>query len=260
MTKKSILDRVYLKSPCSSDWTLMEGSEEIRFCSQCDKHVLNLSSMTRQQAEDLVAKASGELCAKLDRDNGGKVITSDQLGRQYSFSVRLPRFTSAAVAALLGIGIVARAEVSTHSNRVVAACLAPSKQSAEERKLQGGKSTLAGTVFDINKAVIVGARVTLINEKSGQEQKVGTSEEGQYGLEGLEPGTYAIKIESPGFVSFKKVGVEFRGNEQLRIDVTLQVGTLGGLAILPETDKSRPILTVLAFPIRAIKGALRRNS
>ena len=102
--------------------------------------------------------------------------------------------------------------------------------------------------------------MTSINEKSNQEHTVATSEEGQYSLEKMAPGTYTIKIESRGFVSFKKTGIELRADKQLRVDVTLQVGTVGGLAILPDSDKSKPILKVLSSPIRAIKRALGVNS
>jgi hypothetical protein len=57
MTKKIILDRFYLKTPCSTEWGLMKGNEQIRFCSECNKHVYNLSTLTRKQAEDLIASA-----------------------------------------------------------------------------------------------------------------------------------------------------------------------------------------------------------
>ena len=76
MMKKDNLDRVYLKKPCSTEWNLMEGNDQIRFCSECNKQVYNLSSMTRKQAEDLLAKGGGELCAKIDRDDRGKIITA----------------------------------------------------------------------------------------------------------------------------------------------------------------------------------------
>lgn len=77
--KKDTLDRVYLKKPCSTEWNLMEGNDQIRFCSECNKQVYNLSSMTRKQAEDLLAKGGGELCANIDRDDRGKIITTYQL-------------------------------------------------------------------------------------------------------------------------------------------------------------------------------------
>lgn len=173
----------------------------------------------------------------------------------------MPSFTSAAVATLLGIGITVQAEVPSPLYGIVSVSSAqPLKESRENRQTREGKSAIVGTVFDITKAVIVGAKVTLINEKSNQEHTIATSEEGQYHLEKIAPGTYTIKIESRGFVSFKKTGIELRADKQLRVDVTLQVGTVGGLAILPDSDKSRPLLKVLSSPIRAIKRALGVNS
>jgi hypothetical protein len=261
MMKKDTLDRVYLKKPCSTEWNLMEGNDQIRFCSECNKQVYNLSSMTRKQAEDLLAKGGGELCAKIDRDDRGKIITAYQLNDPSFFRMRLPSFTSAAVATLLGIGVTVQAEVPSPLYGIVSVSSAQSpKQSTEKTQTRDGKSAIVGTVFDITKAVIVGAKVTLINEKSNQEHTVATSEEGQYRLEKIAPGTYTIKIESRGFISFKKKGIELRADKQLRVDVTLQVGTVGGLAILPDNDKSRPISKVLSSPIRAIKRALGVNS
>jgi hypothetical protein len=261
MMKKNTLDRVYLKKPCSTEWNLMEGNDQIRFCSECNKQVHHLSTMTRKQAEDLLAKAGGELCAKIDRDDRGKIITADQLNHPSFFRMRPTSFTNAAVATLLGIGITVQAEVPSPLCRIVSVSGARSlKESTEKTQTKDGESAIGGTVFDVMKAVIVGAKVTLIKEKGNQEHTVATSEEGQYRLEKIEPGTYTIKIESPGFVSFKKTGIELRADTQLRVDVTLQVGTLGGLAILPDSDKSKPILRVLSSPIRAIKRALGVNS
>src|SRR5882724_6333055 len=100
--KKNTLDRVYLKKPCSTEWNLMEGNDQIRFCIECNKQVHNLSSMTRKQAEDLLAEAGGELCAKFDRDDRGNILTADQLNHPLFLRMRLPRFASAAVAAFLG--------------------------------------------------------------------------------------------------------------------------------------------------------------
>src|SRR5215813_2481500 len=100
--KNSTLDRVYLKKPCSSDWNLMEGNEQTRFCIECNNQVHNLSSMTREEAEDLLAKAGGELCAKIERDDSGKIITADHLKHKALFRIRPSRFTSAAVVALFG--------------------------------------------------------------------------------------------------------------------------------------------------------------
>jgi len=239
----------------------MDGNEQIRFCIECSKQVHNLSSMTREQAEDLLAKAGGELCAKIDRDDRGRIITIDQLSQPSLLRIRTLRFTSAAVAALLGIGIAVQAEVPSPQYRIVSVSSVQTlKASTEKTQIRDGKSAIVGTIFDVTKAVIAGAKVTLTKEKSNQDHIVLTSEDGQYRVEDLEPGPYTIKIESRGFVSFKKSGIELPADTQLRVDVTLQVGTVGGLAILPDSDKSKPVSKVLSSPIRAIKRVLGVNS
>jgi len=93
-----------------------------------------------------------------------------------------------------------------------------------------------GTVFDVNHAVIQRADVRVINEKRRKEQKGATSEIGQYRFESLEPGAYTL---TNGFKSFTKTGVELRADEQLRLDVTLEVGAAGGVVLLPENAKAR---------------------
>ncbi|HXI88605.1 MAG TPA: hypothetical protein VNO24_01205, partial [Blastocatellia bacterium] len=124
--KKNTLDRVYLKKPCSTEWNLMEGNDQLRFCSECNKQVHHLSTMTRKQAEDLLAKAGGELCAKIDRDDRGKIITADQLNHPSFFRMRPTSLTSAAVATLLGIGITVQAEVPSPLCRIVSVSVARS--------------------------------------------------------------------------------------------------------------------------------------
>ena len=254
MLKKNVLDRVYLETPCSSDWVSMEGNERVRYCSECNRQVHNLSAITKREAEELLTNADGKLCGRFDRDDRGNMITADRSG-QHSSCVRLPRFARTAIAAFLGVGVIGQANVFSDSNGVIADRLTPSGMSAERTHTRGAKASLAGSVLDITGAAIAGATVSLTNETSSQEQKVVTSAEGLYGLEGLEPGTYSIKTESPGFVSFRHAGVELRANEQRRMNLTLQVGTVGGLAVLRD-DESGPILKVLSSPIRAIKRAL----
>jgi hypothetical protein len=257
MTKKHTLDRVYLRKPCSTEWGLMEGNEQVRLCNECNKQVYNLSSMTREQAEDLIAGAGGELCAKFDRDHRGKILTTDRLNPSPFFRVRLPKFTSAAVVTLLGIGITVQAKAPSPSCEVVSVSSAQSlKERIENTQTKDGKSELVGTAFDVQGALIVGVQVTLINEKSHKEYTVATTEEGEYRLEKIEPGTYTIKIESSNFVSLKQTGIELRANERSRMDVTLQVKALGGIAILPASEKPRSIFKVLSSPIRAIKRSL----
>jgi len=55
----------------------MIGDERVRFCGQCSLSVYNLSSMTRADAESLIARTEGRLCVRFYRRRDGSIITKD---------------------------------------------------------------------------------------------------------------------------------------------------------------------------------------
>jgi hypothetical protein len=71
------LDHVRVAAPCESDWDQMIGDERVRFCGQCSLNVYNLSSMTRSDAESLIARTEGRLCVRFYRRRDGSIITRD---------------------------------------------------------------------------------------------------------------------------------------------------------------------------------------
>ena len=72
----NLLDRLQLNFRCPANWDEMVGDEQKRFCSHCQKHVHNLSAMTRDEAQALVT--SGEnLCIRMVRRADGTTKVSD---------------------------------------------------------------------------------------------------------------------------------------------------------------------------------------
>src|SRR5690349_9942376 len=71
------LDVLTVERPCPADWQAMRGDERVRFCEHCSMNVYNLSAMTGQAAERLVAEREGRLCVRLYRRLDGTVITAD---------------------------------------------------------------------------------------------------------------------------------------------------------------------------------------
>ena len=74
---KHPLDHVQVAAPCKADWDQMLGSAQMRFCGQCNLNVYNLSGMTRDEAESLIARNEGRLCVRFYRRADGSIITSD---------------------------------------------------------------------------------------------------------------------------------------------------------------------------------------
>jgi hypothetical protein len=73
-----LLDQVRVASPCTADWNEMLGDERVRFCLSCEKNVFNLSSMTRDDAEDLLREKLGdEVCVRFYQRADGTILTQD---------------------------------------------------------------------------------------------------------------------------------------------------------------------------------------
>lgn len=73
-----LLDDLRVASPCNESWDEMLGDERVRFCTSCEKNVFNLSAMSRDEAEALLAeRTEGELCVRFYRRADGTVLTSD---------------------------------------------------------------------------------------------------------------------------------------------------------------------------------------
>jgi hypothetical protein len=71
------LNDVRVAAPCPADWDQMIGDERVRFCGQCSLNVYDLSSMTRSDAESLIARNEGRLCLRFYRRSDGSIITKD---------------------------------------------------------------------------------------------------------------------------------------------------------------------------------------
>ena len=79
--KLPVLPNIRIASPCTADWKAMapvdnEG-ERVRHCGQCDKHVYNLSHMTRDEAESLILAKQGNLCARYYQRKDGTILLKD---------------------------------------------------------------------------------------------------------------------------------------------------------------------------------------
>jgi hypothetical protein len=51
-----------IKQRCSADWDTMRGDDKRRFCEHCQKHVHNVSAMTRAEREKFADPANRHEC------------------------------------------------------------------------------------------------------------------------------------------------------------------------------------------------------
>ena len=76
---KTSLDHVKISAPCTADWDQMPSfnRDRVRFCSQCNLNVYNLSAMTRDEATALVYQTEGRLCVSFYRRSDGTILTEN---------------------------------------------------------------------------------------------------------------------------------------------------------------------------------------
>ncbi len=84
--------------------------------------------------------------------------------------------------------------------------------------------SITGTVVDHTGAVIVGADVTLLNERTGAARETKTNETGIFVFAAVPPGQYTVKLQAEGFRTLQRTGLVLPANERLalgNIELTL---------------------------------------
>src|SRR5262245_6374541 len=87
-----------------------------------------------------------------------------------------------------------------------------------------GSATLRGTVKDPQGAIIRDATITLINERTKDERKAKSSEDGTYTFAALLPGTYTVKTEAAGFKTMSQTGFVIETSDTKGFDINMEVG------------------------------------
>ncbi len=67
------------------------------------------------------------------------------------------------------------------------------------------------------------ATVILINEETSRELATTTDDEGRFHFPSPQAGSYTIKINSPGFLSYEQKQLKIKPNESLNVDLTMSV-------------------------------------
>lgn len=74
----SLLSKVTVAAPCPANWEDMVGDERERFCGQCSLNVYNISTMSRDEAEEFLAlRTEGRSCVRFYQRKDGTIITDN---------------------------------------------------------------------------------------------------------------------------------------------------------------------------------------
>jgi hypothetical protein len=106
------LENIRIANPCRADWNMMAGDDRVRFCQSCAKSVYNLSAMSKEGAEKLIAEKEGKLCVQYYQRTDGTIIT-DNCPVGLKIARRPFKFLVAGFAVLLASGASLAAKESS---------------------------------------------------------------------------------------------------------------------------------------------------
>jgi hypothetical protein len=125
---------------------------------------------------------------------------------------------------------------------ILALCVLPSCLLA-----QVNQARMLGTVADQSGGVIVGASVTITDVQKNVSRTLTTDSAGEYVAPNLDPDTYTLRVESKGFKTFTREGMQLGVGQDARVDVALQPGeqtqTITVTEALPLIDTTTATLT-----------------
>src|SRR5690242_7436149 len=97
---------------------------------------------------------------------------------------------------------------------------------AAQQLLADVTGSILGTVRDSSGAIVVGATITATETATNLTRQSQSDSNGEYRILALPAGHYQVTATAPGFERFITTGIELKVNDQLREDVTLQVGAV----------------------------------
>ena len=100
-----------------------------------------------------------------------------------------------------------------------------------------GQSTagrILGTLTDQSGAAVAAGTVIVTDVQRGTSRTITTDESGTYAAPDLQPGTYKIHVEAPGFKSVERLNIPIEVATDVRADFTLQTGQITEVVTITE--------------------------
>ena len=246
MTRLKVRD-IRIASPCQKNWNHMVGSEQVRYCPECQRSVYNFSAMTTSEVEAITAAREG-LCARFYQAADGSMQTESSPRGLHESIRRASLVAASAMSALLTFGPAMA--VTPQPNQ--GPQLVQIKPAAAPPILQ---------VVDPTGAVVSGAKVSLTNESCGAVILGETDERGEYRRADLS-GTYTVAVSALGFRQLKMPGILLPTKDKLPITLEVALVVIGevvevpAMTTEPATEANRLTEPAAIQPDKAVVGEI----
>ncbi len=91
---------------------------------------------------------------------------------------------------------------------------------------QESRGAITGRVTDPQGAVVPNAQIVVTNTQTNESRRSVTNETGYYEVNFLEPSTYTVSVEAPGFKRLVRSGITVSVGTRLEINLSLEIGAV----------------------------------
>src|ERR1700676_2447218 len=89
---------------------------------------------------------------------------------------------------------------------------------------QSNYAVVRGVILDPQSHPVAGARVHITATGTGAVREVTANDSGLYQIAGLQPGSYALAVDTQGFAQLKQI-IDLEVGQQATIDLHLRLGS-----------------------------------
>lgn len=77
MNAEVFVEQLKIAAPCNARWDDMAGTEQVRFCLNCQKNVYSFTSMSADEARALIMQKEGRVCGRFYQRTDGRLMTQN---------------------------------------------------------------------------------------------------------------------------------------------------------------------------------------
>ncbi len=221
-TRKDKLQRLQVASPCSSSWEAMHGDGRRRHCLQCDKPVYDFAQLTPREVAGVIEASQGKLCARLTRDDWGRLltleppVTADPLP-----SRRVSTLATAVVTAVLGFSGAAWTNPAATAPPAAEQGTGERPESDRPQRTGNAGSSLSGRLTNEAGEPVPDAEVKLYNQLDRQERVRRTDADGRFSFASITAGIYELQASAGGHHAAQQGNILFSAGEKRQIGLTV---------------------------------------
>ena len=253
-TRRDKLQRLRVASPCPASWESMQGDERRRHCLQCDKPVYDFAQLTPREIAGVIEASQGELCARLTRDDWGRLVTlqppvtADPLA-----SRRASPLVTAVVTAALGLSGTAWTPQAAIASPVAEQGAGERPESNRPQRTGDTGSSLRGRLANEAGEPVPDAEIKLFNQLGGQERVARTDADGRFSFASVTAGIYGLAASVGERDAAHQEDILLSAGEKRQIELTVPADVWQSIvAGEPELVSLGGAIAISAEPMRKL--------